>query len=421
MIDKKIKVLVLSDHPFSPSGVGTQTKYMLEGCLATGRYSFVCLGGAMKHENYQPIKTEEWGDDLIIFPVDGYGTHDIIRSMLRNHKPDMVWFMTDPRFWIWLWEIENEIRAVTPMIYYHVWDNYPYPKFNELFYRSCDKVVTISKVTDDLVRNVAPGVEVEYLPHAVNQEIFKPLPKQQIENMISETTPDMVGKTMFFWNNRNARRKQSGTILFWFKEFVDKVGRENVGLLMHTNPKDEHGQDLQAIIYELGLDDGTVLFSTTAVPPEILAQLYNFAACTINISDAEGFGLSTLESLACGTPIIVNMTGGLQEQVTDGENWFGIGIEPSSKAIIGSQQVPYIYEDRINKDDFINALMKIYEMTPEERDALGAAGQEYVTKNYNFETYQKRWIETLDDIYERYGSWENRKGYDAWTLKEISV
>jgi glycosyltransferase involved in cell wall biosynthesis len=36
-----------------------------------------------------------------------------------------------------------------------------------------------------------------------------------------------------------------------------------------------------------------------------LAVMYNMADCTINISDAEGFGLATLESLSCGTPIIV--------------------------------------------------------------------------------------------------------------------
>lgn len=228
-MNKKIKVLVLSDHPFSPSGVGTQTKYVMEACLKTGRYSFVCLGGAIKHQNYDPIKTEEWGEDLLIFPVDGYGTHDMVRSMLRNHKPDIVWFMTDPRFWGWLWEIENEIRSVAPMIYYHVWDNYPYPKFNEVFYRSCDKVVTISKVTDDLVRTVAPGLEVEYLPHAVNQEIFRPFPEDVANEFISQTIPSMEGKTMFFWNNRNARRKQSGTLIWWFSEFVEKVGKENVG------------------------------------------------------------------------------------------------------------------------------------------------------------------------------------------------
>ena len=73
-------------------------------------------------------------------------------------------------------------------------------------------------------------------------------------------------------------------------------------------------------------------------------------------------------------------TGGLQEQVTDGENWFGIGIEPSSKAIIGSQDVPYIYEDRLNKEDFIDALTKMLEMSPEERDALGQAGRQHVRR-----------------------------------------
>ena len=116
-----------------------------------------------------------------------------------------------------------------------------------------------------------------------------------------------------------------------------------------------------------------------------------------------------LESLACGTPIIVNMTGGLQEQVTDGEEWFGIGIEPSAKAVIGSQEVPYIYEDRISKDDFINALLKIYNLTKEERGELGRKGREHVMKNYNFENYIKKWDEIFMDINQRHGSWENRK------------
>jgi len=418
-MNEKTKVLVLSDHPFSPSGVGTQTKYVIESCLKTGRYQFTCLGGAIKHHDYNPIKTEEWGDDLVVYPVDGYGTHDIVRSMLRSFKPDIVWFMTDPRFWGWLWEIENEIRALAPMVYYHVWDNYPYPKFNEIFYRSCDKIVAISKVTDDLVRNVAPGMEVEYLPHAVNPEIFKPLEEEAYKSMIAETIPILQNRTVFFWNNRNARRKQSGTIIWWFAEFAKKVGKENVGLLMHTNPKDENGQDLQAIIRELGLDDGTIVFSTNSVAPQILAQIYNFAACTINISDAEGFGLATLESLACGTPIIVNMTGGLQEQVTDGENWFGIGIEPSSRSVIGSQLVPYIYEDRVNKDDFINALTKMYEMTPAERSELGMAGLEHVKKNYDFKNFEERWVTLLDDVHERHGSWSSRKNYKSWSLKEV--
>ena len=155
------------------------------------------------------------------------------------------------------------------------------------------------------------------------------------------------------------------------------------------------------------------------MPPEKLGEVYNSVDCTINISDAEGFGLATLESLSCGVPIIVNMTGGLQEQVTDGENWFGIGIEPNSKAIIGSQDVPYIYEDRIGKEDFINALTQMYEMSPEERSSLGMAGREHVLKNYNFDKFNNDWIKTIDETIETCGSWETRKNYDTYKFTEL--
>jgi glycosyltransferase involved in cell wall biosynthesis len=144
------------------------------------------------------------------------------------------------------------------------------------------------------------------------------------------------------------------------------------------------------------------------------------ADCTLNISDAEGFGLATLESLSTGTPIIVTMTGGLQEQVTDGEEWFGIGIEPASKALIGSQQVPYIFEDRINKEDFMDALTKMMNMPKAEIKALGKKGLEHVRKNYNFEDFSNKWVEVMDSIYENHGSWEDRKLYKNWTLKEIT-
>jgi glycosyltransferase involved in cell wall biosynthesis len=413
MSDKKMKVMVLSDHPFSPSGVGTQTMYMLEGLLKTGKYQFLCLGGAIKHANYNPTKTEKWGDDLIIMPVDGYGNHDMVRSFMRQFKPDIIWFMTDPRFWVWLWQIEQEIRANVPMIYYHVWDNYPYPKFNRKFYLSNDKIVTISKLTSDIVKTVAPEVDEEYLPHAVNPDIFKPLDEKEYSNLIQKD------KTLFFWTNRNARRKMSGSVIWWFKEFLDKVGHDKAFLLMHTDPKDPHGQDLEAIARELGLSRKNFGVSAAKVPPQQMAQFYNAADATINISDAEGFGLSVLESLSCGTPVIANKTGGMQDQMTDGKEVFGVLIDPASRAIIGSQEVPFIYEDRVSKEDFISALEKIHNMSREERKELGRKGHEYINKDFNFEQFSARWDKILTDIHQKHGSWETRKNYQSWKLKEI--
>jgi glycosyltransferase involved in cell wall biosynthesis len=420
-MEKRIKLLTISDHPLSPSGVGTQTKYMIDGLLQTGKYDVVSLGGAIKHKEYKPMRTEEWGDRWIIYPVDAYGNADIIRSVIRNERPDILWFMTDPRFFGWLWQMEDEIRPLVPMVYYHVWDNYPYPAWNEKFYDSTDVVVTISKVTDDIVKTLAKKAEVIYHPHSIATDIFKKLGEEEVAEFRKMSFPEEKNpdRMVFFWNNRNARRKQSGSLIFWFKDFLDRVGHDNACLIMHTDPKDVHGQDLEAIIKHLDVEQGQIMLSNQKLPLEGLSMLYNMADCTINISDAEGFGLATLESLSCETPIIVNMTGGLQEQVTDGENWFGFGMEPSSKAIIGSQDIPYIYEDRINGKQFVDILEKFYNLSVAERAEMGQQGRQHVLKNYNFENYKKGWDTILSKIHEEHGSWEKRKNYRSWRFEEL--
>lgn len=416
-IKEKIKILTISDHPLSPSGVGTQTRYVIEALLDSGDFSITSLGGAIKHPNYQPQKTEKYGQDWTIYPVDGYGNQDMIRSLLRTEKPDIIWFMTDPRFYGWLWLMAQEIRPLVPMVYYHVWDNFPAPKFNKKFYDSNDKIFTISKLTDQIVRAVTNDVEVEYLPHAVEPNIFSPISlekKKAIrENMLPERDRD---KFILFWNNRNARRKLSGSTLWWFSEWAKKVGTDKVSLIMHTDPSDVHGQDLVYLINDTEMTDGAIQLSTQKMPPEALANMYQIADATVNIADAEGFGLATLESLSCGVPIIATMTGGLQEQVTDGENWFGVGIEPASKAVIGSQDVPYIYEDRVCKEDFHAALDTLYNMSVEERQEMGLAGRNHVEKNYNFNNYKERWVQAMLDIHERMGSWSDRVGYKSWEV-----
>ena len=412
---KKIKVLTLGDHPLLPSGVGVQSKYIFEALLDSGKFSIVSFGGAIKHPSYDPTRTDKYGEDWTIFPVDGYGDKDRIRSILRYEKPDILWFMTDPRYYEWLWLLEDEIRPLIPMVYYHVWDNKPYPFYNKDFYDSTDVIATISKVTSDIVQTVAPDVEEHYIPHSVDTDVFKKVDKKSKEfREMKEMNPLLKDKFICFWNNRNARRKQPGTLIFWFNEFLDKVGRDKATLVMHTDMDDSVGQDLVTIINSLGCNNGEIQFSTEKIPPQQLAMMYNLADVTINIADAEGFGLATLESLACETPILVNMTGGLQEQVTDGDNWFGAGITPKAKAIIGSQNVPYIYEDRINKEDFLNALTKLYNMKENDRQALGAAGRQHVMTNYNFEEYGKKWVDLLTSVHEKYGSWENRKDYACW-------
>jgi len=433
----KIKILTIGDHPLSPSGVGTQTRYIVEGMLKTGKYEFVSFGGAIKHQNHEPTSTEEWKDQWVIWPVDGYGTQDQVRAMIHQQKPDILWFMTDPRFYGWLWSIDNEIRTHIPMVYYHVWDNYPYPHFNGLYYMCNDHVACISKLTHDIVKTVSPAVESSYIPHAVDAETFKPLDPTQVAVFKAQRFGvENKDKFLFFWNSRNARRKQSGSLIYWFKDFLDKVGHDKAALIMHTDPKDEYGQDLEAIINSIGMNKGQVLFSTAKVSNEDLAMVYNMVDCTLGISDAEGFGLSTLESMACGTPIIVTTTGGLQQQVTKldevtheftlernntpervKEYEHGFGLIPASQAIIGSQQVPYIYEDRLNGGDVVDAMLRMYNMTPEERKAMGQRALQHTQEEYNFEDFIERWDNLFMSLHDQCGSWETRKNFKSYGVE----
>ena len=92
---------------------------------------------------------------------------------------------------------------------------------------------------------------------------------------------------------------------------------------------------------------------------------------------------------------------------------------PLQKAIIGSQQVPYIYEDRLSKSQVVEALMKMRDLGPDKRKEMGLAGQKHINENYDFDTMAKEWHNFILDVHKKCGSWETRKNYKNWELKEI--
>ena len=101
--------------------------------------------------------------------------------------------------------------------------------------------------------------------------------------------------------------------------------------------------------------------------------LHNISDCVINIAYAEGFGLPTLEAMQTGTPIIALKTGGLTRQVVDhrdnSEN--GIALDVELQTLVGSQTVPYIYEDYVSAETTADAIMKIYKLGATGREKLG--------------------------------------------------
>ncbi len=85
--------------------------------------------------------------------------------------------ITDPRYFVWLFSIENEIRKSIPIAYLNIWDNYPAPLYNKAYYEACDLLMGISKQTVNINKlvlgNKADKKIIKYIPHGLNHEIFK--------------------------------------------------------------------------------------------------------------------------------------------------------------------------------------------------------------------------------------------------------
>ena len=368
----------------------------MNGLIEKGCWTVRQFGAALKHVDYE-IQAPH--PDFIIKPIDGFGNPDMLRIALASEKPDVLMIFTDPRFFTWLWSMEDEIHQICPIAYWHVWDNYPVPEFNNNYYASTDLINCHSHLTYEMVSKNFPE-RTNFIPHALPDELFYPLEDNEIKkNKASLLGHNKRDNFVLFWVNRNAKRKRPSDVLHAWKKFLDKLApaqREKVTLLMHTDPLDQEGPNLIAVMNMLEIQD-SVMFSNKRLKFEEMNVLHNISDACINIAFAEGFGLATLESMKVGNPIIASKTGGLTRQVVDhrdgSEN--GVALDIKTKTLVGSQSVPYIYEDYVCLDETADAIYKLYSMDNNEKKALGSKAREYVQSEFHIQKTIDAWHESL--------------------------
>ena len=459
----KKKILLLSDDLRMHSGIATQSRTFVTNTLH--KYDWCQIAGAIKHPDEGKVMdmNESLEKDLGIkdcylrlYPVSGYGNPDMLRQVMSVEKPDWIVHYTDPRFWEWLYQMEQEIRREVPLFYYNIWDDLPYPRWNEPFYESCDLIMNISKQTHNIVQNVCrdkPRTKWDntYVPHGIDAKFFHPIDeKHKKYKKLTEYSNTVFGNKHYdfvvFWNNRNIRRKLPGDVVMAYKTFCDMLPKEDADrccLIMHTAPKDNNGTDLPALVEEL-CPDYDIIFSHQGLSDEELGFLYNLSDVTINMASNEGFGLGTCESLHCGTPISVNVTGGLQDQcgfkykdklltyedyswvhsLHDAKKWkdnpdltWGEWCEPiwpTNRSLQGSPPTPYIFDDRPSFDDFADALKGLYDMGDEERERRGKLGYEWVNSDESMMSSDWLAKNFIDHMEEAYKNWTPRERYKMY-------
>lgn len=448
MESKKRKILLLSDDMRLPSGVGGVSKHIILGTLDT--FDWVQLGAAINHPDKGKVfdMSEEAsrisgveGASVKLYPWAGYGDEGILRQLIYLERPDAIMHFTDPRFWGWLYQMEKEIRQNIPIIYYNIWDNVGTPPnfsadphYNAEFYASCDSLYCISKQTYGMVKRVVEkrfgdefnyvtetestgndgrDISIKYVPHGVDTNVFKPLKEEECTDVKTQLIGDRECNFMLFFNSRNIRRKMVPDVILSFNDFLMSLSEEErlkSFLVMNTTGVDQNGTDLYAVI-ESFVDSpyrGQFLINEGKLSDSDLNKIYNLSDATIGIASNEGFGLSTAESISAGTPIIVNVTGGLQDQCgfkfrgsdnyITSDDYYEIGtlheereykdavtwgewafpIWPATRSLVGSPPTPYIFDDRVDNYDVTSSIMDVYKLGRDERKRRGLVGRQWL-------------------------------------------
>ena len=457
--DERKKILLLTDDIRVHSGVAHIAREMVINTCH--RYNWVQLAGAIKHPDAgkrmdlsQDTSNKTGVEDasVIIYPTDGYGNPILLRQIIELENPDAIFLITDPRYFTWVFEMENELRKKLPIAYLNIWDDFPAPQYNEEFYESCDALFGISKQTA-LINQItldkkADNKIIKYVPHGLDPETFYPIKNDDTE-LKSFNQQLFNGKSYDFvllFNSRNVRRKNiSDTILAW-KVFTDGLPREKAEkcvLVLHTNPVDENGTDLPAVI-EYFCEEGrnNVLISAQRLDSKYMNYLYNIADGTVLLSTNEGWGLSLTESLLTGTPFIANVTGGMQDQmrfIDNKGNWFtpsaeipsnhrctfkkhgnwALPVFPSNLSLVGSVPTPYIFDDRCSFEDAALQIEKLYKMSKEQRQQIGEEGRQWALgqeAGFTSEIMSQRIIEGMDELFEK---WQPRESYEFLSVNDF--
>jgi glycosyltransferase involved in cell wall biosynthesis len=460
--NERKKILLICDDIRVHSGVATVAREIV--LHTSHHFNWVNVAGAIKHPEVgkrldlsQDINKQMKMLDAscIQYPVNGYGDENILRQLIQIEKPDAIMIITDPRYFVWLFSIENEIRKKIPITYLNIWDDFPAPMYNRPYYEACDLLMSISKQTR-LINEIVLDEKAEdrilkYVPHGLNEKMYYPIQPftkdmDDLKNMKKALFGDKDPKFVLFFNSRNIRRKSILDSILAFRVFLDSLPMEEAlqcYFLLHTEVVNNAGSDLEKV-REYFLEEkypNQLIFSQNKLPLQQLNSLYNLADAQILLTSNEGWGLTITEAMLTGTPFIANVTGGMQDQMRfedDEGNWFtpsrkipsnhrktftkhgewAFPVYPSSRSVQGSPPTPYIFDDRCKWEDAVEQMKILYKMDPEERKSRGLKGREWaLSEEAGFTSARQgeRVIEAFDELFK---TWKPREKYEIVNATE---
>ncbi|HLO89559.1 MAG: glycosyltransferase family 4 protein [Chloroflexota bacterium] len=208
-----------------------------------------------------------------------------------------------------------------------------------------DKIIAeCPQDADDMINlyNADPG-KMEIIPCGFNPDEFNPVDRLQARQHIGVNPDDRIILSI----GRIVPRKGVDNIIRSLRFLKKRFS--NIRLIIVGGDADEHNGPSSAEVKRL--KDLAISYKvadkvTFAGPKQPLELKYYYSAADIFISTPwyEPFGITPLESMACGTPVIGSDVGGIKYTVKDGETGF---LVPPRKPLQLARRVIFVLNNRM--------------------------------------------------------------------------
>jgi glycosyltransferase involved in cell wall biosynthesis len=221
-------------------------------------------------------------------------------------------------------------------------------------------VAISSSITAELVTAGVPPARIAHIPNAVDTEVFRP-PTSEERAALRARLGFGPGDRVVTFTGRLVRYKGLPLLLEVWERLAadDPTGRL---VLVGGGGHDMHNceDELRSFVRDRRLE-GRVSFTGDI---DHVHEYLRASDCFVFPSLNEAFGISLIEALACGLPVVASATGGIPDIVEDGVN--GILVPVGDGAALG------------------RALRSLL-ADPEQAARLGAAGRRTVRERYSVE------------------------------------
>jgi glycosyltransferase involved in cell wall biosynthesis len=398
-----MKILLLSDHPGIKSGYGKITNALATHLADKGHEVLVMAATDPSNGNFQEYKWDSRvgaSNPIRVWNVADYGHAEHIRWFLEHEKPDVLWVNTDPRYLTHVFG--RDIRRICPLVYYHLWDDVPFPKFNIPYYKSCDRIIAGSKFTYNLLTTypTTSNLSVDYCPIGLDPEVYKPLEDIEKEKFSSDIWKklkvDAKPNFVIGMISRDAPRKLLMDTMRVYAEWSDD--KPDTYLFIHV-PLVDSQMNLEYTMKSLYEKKNIVISQGSPDhADDTINRLYNFFDVSINKSDAEGFGMPIAESMLAGTPAISIDTQGPAGLITKDNGWL---LPADIFLLLGDATVPYVGQRFVTDKTFMAALDEAY-YNVKLRKEKAAKCRDHIIKNYHV----KDMVEGIDkSLFEAIKNW----------------